>query len=487
MRRRPPVLPWALLLSGLAACGVALASDPPPPPHSEIRFQALYFSGYFMFLDPDPYVLTKEFAFFYNTVPDTGVDRHKMRDLFHLIYQRTAGPQAGETMFGHAWSRDLFHWVVDTAAFAVDTTAWNAAHVWAPSLVEHEGKVYMFYTGVDQANDQSIGYASTSLLDTTDTVWDPERVRVWTAGDTRWAVADPPVYGGQTQFRDPFVMADPDSSGRLLMFYAAHDSADCKLNRSGLAVGVARSEPGTVNAWKDLGYYPSTLRSATKIVQLEGPHVFPVNGGNSGWRLMYSNAGSPPGETGNTTIRFQGLAPGASVADTTPANWGAQQVLKDYLGGSSTVFGWSGSEQLHVSGGDYLAAFTAWGPVFQGIAMTRMNWQGSDFTLGQPLVTGVDEMRSPTRGVAMALPGFSPHANRISFQIDSPLALEAKLEIFDAQGRRVVSLLAGRLAPGRTSLTWEVAHGERTVASGVYFARLSFAGGARTALLPIAR
>jgi hypothetical protein len=223
MRRRPPVLPWALLLCGLAACGVALASDPPPPPHSEIRFQALFFSGYFMFLDPDPYVLTKEFAFFYNTVPDTGVDRHKMRDLFHLIYQRTAGPQAGETMFGHAWSRDLFHWVVDTAAFAVDTTAWNAAHVWAPSLVEHEGKVYMFYTGVDQANDQSIGYASTSLLDTTDTVWDPERVRVWTASDTRWAVADPPVYGGQTQFRDPFVMADPDSSGRLLMFYAAHD------------------------------------------------------------------------------------------------------------------------------------------------------------------------------------------------------------------------------------------------------------------------
>ena len=87
----------------------------------------------------------------------------------------------------------------------------------------------------------------------------------------------------------------------------------------------------------------------------------------------------------------------------------------------------------------------------------------------------------------MALPGFSPHANRICFQIDSPLALEAKLEIFDAQGRRVVSLLAGRLGPGRTSLTWDVAHGERAVASGVYFARLSFAGGSRTALLPIAR
>ena len=483
---RAAALPVVLALA-VVACGVALASDPPPEPHSEMHMQALYFSSYFEFLDPDPYVVTKEFAFFHNTVPDTVGGRHDLRDLFHLIYQRSVGPQAGETMFGHAWSGDLFHWVVDTAAFTVDATAWNSTHVWAPSLIEHEGKVYMFYCGVDQANDQSIGYASTSLLDTTDTVWDPERVRVWTANDTRWVVPHPPLYGSQTQLRDPFVIDDPDHPGRLLMFYAAHDSVDDKLNRGGLVVGVARSEPGTVNAWQDLGYYPSTLRSVTKIGQLEGPHVFPVNGGTNGWRLMYSSAGSPPGETGNTTIRFQQLAPGTSVADTTPAHWGAQQVLKDYLGGSPTVFGWSGSEQLHVPGGDYLAGFTAWGPVFQGIAITRMSWQGSDFTLGQPTVTGVDEVHSSARGVSMSLVGFSPHAGRVAFQLDSPLALDAKLEVFDTQGRRVATPFAGRLAAGRTTLHWDVARTQRAVTSGVYFARLSFAGGSRTAQIPIAR
>ena len=487
MRRKRTAARRALLALGVLACGAALANGTPPPPHSEIREQALFFSNYMLFIDPDPYVVTKEFAFFYNTVPDTGPDRHQRRDLFHLIYQRSVGPQAAETLFGHAWSRDLLHWVVDTAAFAVDTTAWNAAHVWAPSLVEHGGKVYLFYAGVDQADDQSIGYASTSLLDTTDTVWDPERIRVWTANDTHWAIADPPVYGYATQFRDPFVTPDPDNAGRLLMFYVAHDSVDFKLNRGGLAVGVARSEPGTVNAWRDLGYYPSTLRSVTNVGQLEGPHVFAVNGGNSGWRLMFSNAGTPPGENGNTTIRFETLAPGASVADTTPANWSAPVVLKTYLGGSSTVFGWSGTEQLHVNGGDYLAGFTAWGPLYQGIAITRMHWSGSEFTLGQAFVTAVDEYRSPARGVHMSLPGFSPHADVVAFELDSPLALEAALEIFDAQGRRVASLLAGRLAAGRTTLTWDVAHAERTVASGVYFARLSFAGGARTAVMPIVR
>jgi hypothetical protein len=401
-------------------------------------------------------VVTKEFAFFYNTVPDTGADRHKRRDLFHLVYQRTLGPQAGETLFGHAWSQDLLHWVVDTAAFAVDTTRWNSAHVWAPSLVEHGGKTYLFYAGVDQANDQSIGYASTSLLDTTDTVWDPDRVQVWTAKHTRWAVADPPIYGSQTQFRDPYVIPDPDSAGRLLMFYAAHDSVDFKLNRGGLAVGVARSEPGTVNAWKDLGYYPSTLRSVTNISQLEGPHVFPVNGGNGGWRLMFSSAGTPPGEIGNSTIRFENLAPGASVADTTRANWSAPLVLKDYLGGNSVVFGWSGSEQLHVSGGDYLAGFTAWGPVFQGIAITRMFWNTGGFSLGQPSLTAVDEYRSAARGVRMSLPAFSPRADVVTFELESPLELEAKLEVFDIMGRRVACCwsASSRRAARRSHGTW---------------------------------
>jgi glycosyl hydrolase family 32 len=477
------------VLVGLTFGGrpIAFAGDPPPPPHSEIPVEALRYTGWSLFLDPDRHVLTKEFAFFCNTVPDTGADRRERRDLFHLIYQRAAGPQAGETMFGHAWSPDLFHWVVDTAAFMVDTTAWNSAHVWAPSLVEHEGKVYMFYVGVDAANDQSIGYASTSLLDTTNTVWDPERVQVWTAGQTGWAVPDPPAYNFVTQFRDPFVMPDPDHPGRLLMLYAAHDSVDFKLNRPGLAIGVARSEPGTVNAWQDLGYYPSTLRSVTQIVQLEGPHAFPVNGGNTGWRLMYTSAGTPPGENGNTTIRFESLAPGVSVADTTRSNWSAPQVLKQYLGGNFAVYGWSGSEQLHVSGADYLAGFTAWGPTYQGISITRMTWTGNDFTLGQPLVTSVDEYRSAARGVRMGLAGYAPHADVITFELDSPLALEATLEVFDAQGRRVATLLDGPLTPGRVSVAWDVATTDGGVTSGVYFARLSFAGGVRTATIPIAR
>lgn len=452
--------------------------------HEDVR-QYVSFS---LFLDPDPFVITKEFALFYNTVPDPARGPGRVRGLFHIIYQRSAGPQQGETMFGHAWSTDLKSWAVDTMAFTIDATAWNAAHVWSPSLVHHGSRDYLFYTGVDSLGDQRIGYASTGLLDTTDTYWDPARTMVWQASNTHWAVPRPWTYGYFTQFRDPYVMEDPEHAGQLLMFFGAHDSLDFALGRGGLVAGIARSEPGTVDRWADLGYYPSTLVRTTKVGQLEGPHVVPQPGNPGSWRLVFSNAGTPPGESGDTTIRFETLAAGASLADTTSGHWSAPAVLEQYLGGDQTVFGWSGSEYLHLPNADYLAGFTAWGPVFQGISIARMNWHGGEFTLGGSLVTAVDATGSDTKGVSLRVSGGLPSAREVRFAIDAPRALEARLEIFDAQGRRVRTLFAGQLAGGRTALTWDLSASDGgRVASGAYFARLAFAGGVRAARLAVVR
>jgi hypothetical protein len=115
-----------------------------------------------------------------------------------------------------------------------------------------------------------------------------------------------------------------------------------------------------------------------------------------------------------------------------------------------------------------------------------MTWNGSDFTLGAPSLTSVDEYRSAARGLRMTLAGYAPHADAVAFEIESPLALEARLDVFDTQGRRVATLLDGPLAAGRATLRWDVATANGGVASGVYFARLSFPGGVRTAMIPIA-
>jgi len=451
---------------------------------------------YSVFHDPDGNVSVKEFAFFHNYVshldtvvtPESTTVTVRSRQLFHFIYQRSGGTHIAETTFGHAWSADLLHWVVDTLAFAVDTTWWNRNHVWSPSVIETHGRTYLFYTGVDEHEDQRIGYASTALLDTSNTVWDPERVMVWEAANTGWAVPDPPIYSGQTQFRDAYVMHDPEQPDCLLMYFGAHDSVDTKLGRGGLVVGVARSDPGNVNAWHDLGYFPTTLRSVTKVTQMEGPHVFSVDGTGLSWRLMFSNAGSPPGENGGTTIRFIALQPGESPADTTPAHWSAPVILRDYLNGVPTATGWSGSEELHVAGADYLGGFTAWSPGAIGIAFTRVIWNGSDFTLAAPSVTSVDEYRSSARGLTMSLMQWNPRAPQVKFQIDSPLELAAKLEVFDTQGRRMATPFEGKLAAGRTQVTWDLAGpGEIEVPSGVYFGQLRFAGGVRTVRIAVTR
>ena len=432
---------------------------------------------YSVFYDPDTTLQVKEFAFFHNVVGQ--------RELFHLLYQRSGGAHSTERTMGHAWSGDLAHWVVDTLAFAVDTTWWNRQHVWSPSLIEANGRTYMFYTGADDHEDQRIGYVSTAVLDTSNTVWDSRRVMVWEAKMTGWAVPDPPVYEGRTQFRDAYVTHDPENAGCLLMYYDAHDSVDARLNRVGTVVGVARSDPGSVDTWHDLGYFPSTLRSVTNIPQLEGPHIFSVNGSGTNWRLMFTNAGSPPGEFGQSTVRFESLAPGESPADTTPAHWSAPVILQQYLNDEPASFGWSGSEELRVPGADYMGGFMAWGPGTTGIAYARVAWNGTDFTLGAPTVTSVDEVHSTARDVRVRLAVWSPSASQVTFAIDSPAELAARLEIFDAQGRHAATPFDGTLARGPNTVTWDLERAR--VPNGVYFARLAFAGGSRSVSIPVAR
>jgi hypothetical protein len=88
----------------------------------------------------------------------------------------------------------------------------------------------------------------------------------------------------------------------------------------------------------------------------------------------------------------------------------------------------------------------------------------------------------------LVIAGSDPRARAVTFLIDSPDALAAKLDVFDVLGRRIATPFAGTLARGRTPVAWplERRDGAR-VANGVYFARLTFAGGNRTAQVVVAR
>jgi hypothetical protein len=60
----------------------------------------------------------------------------------------------------------------------------------------------------------------------------------------------------------------------------------------------------------------------------------------------------------------------------------------------------------------------------------------------------------------------------VDFEVPSPGA-DADLAAYDVSGRRIRSLFAGRLAPGRYSFAWDLRDGRgQRLAAGVYFVRV---------------
>ena len=169
-------------------------------------------------------------------------------------------------------------------------------------------------------------------------------------------------------------------------------------------------------------------------------------------------------------------APGYYLRDAT------QQNGRDRAG-----LGWEGTEHLKAGNVDYLAAFSAW--LFDGIHISRMYWSGPDFTLRVPAVTGVDEVGARTASLRLRVLDFQPTAAVVRLELESPVAMPVKFEIFDLAGRRISTLANRTITAGTTLLKWDRSGHERgrRAPSGVYYARLSYASGARVARLPLVR
>jgi hypothetical protein len=86
--------------------------------------------------------------------------------------------------------------------------------------------------------------------------------------------------------------------------------------------------------------------------------------------------------------------------------------------------------------------------------------------------TGVDDHRLPTVTVLMA-PSPNPLSNSSLLRFALAKGGDTRLEIYDAAGRRVASLVHATLEPGNYSVTWDGrADGGDPLGAGLYFARL---------------
>ena len=202
---------------------------------------------------------------------------------YHLFYiLQFSREDTSSTRFGHDVSTDLQHWTALPPVLPIRPGSWDSRHVWAPHVIERDGTWYMFYTGVDATGKQSTGLAIST--DPQLEEWQRLDHPVFSCEQVPWSwcdAADP--YG--IDFRDPFVMPDPDSTGRWMMVYST------RLADSTAVPGVAFSA-GDFTAWRDGGpLWRKNTNWWDNSRVFESPHLVQHDGT---WFLFYTSGASEP-------------------------------------------------------------------------------------------------------------------------------------------------------------------------------------------------
>ena len=494
-----------LLSSATGASSVGPVPDDPVSEPPEIEGRETYPVP---LEDPDsPYVRPKDFAFIYNTVW-TGLG---WEGVYHVFYTRhfdtIADDDQNEKSFVHAWWRPrTSYWKFDTTAFQCAGAPWDSLHVWAPTIIFRGGQYVIYYTGVDLERNQRIGYATTPVIDTSNTKngdWHRQSAPIFAADSAAWTDKAAPQ-----QCRDPYVMPNPDGAG-LIMCYAAKDAAT-----GAMAVGLARSFGG-LSGWTDRGRYVVTDSTHSHARRVESPHIF----ADSASAAIADNEGIPLGQVPNVTWRIM-FSDGdylsttrsaifttngsSALTDTSLAAWSqpGPTSLFSYASqgpqGPSGVAGLQATECLRAGKVYVLAGFQGLGgsPTHFGIRFRRMYWSlpnwpsNPDFvlsTLGAD-VMAVRGAQRQSGDLRFAVAGLVPARGRVWFRIETTVAMKARVVVYDVMGRAVKRILDQTVPNGVSYVSWD-ARGEtgRAVGSGIYFARLSSDGRNRVARVALVR
>jgi hypothetical protein len=412
---------------------------------------------------PGGTIRPKDFAFIYEL---------GQFHLFYIIHDTAKADSLTEKELGHAVSTDLYHWTQLAPVIHADTTSWDNAFIWAPTIIKQNGTFFMFYTGVSKTPGYNVlwGYQRIGVATSTDLMnWTRYSAPVFGGVNAPWVFVDSTQYDG-CQFRDPFVMVDPGNSSRWLMYYVATPFTSYVDH----IVGVGQNATGLA-PWSDVMpmWNTDTLRYQGKD---ESPHVFAEP---SVYYLFFTtNSGHP--------IQVQ-YAPSV-LADS--AQWQGTWSLFNVLGNNNPdIDNWYASEHLTVAGHDYLAFVhdadraiefreMTWGPPPTGGAKPTV-------TVGLPTTTAVSGGVS-VRELGLTVLGRIGFASPVAVRATLPASMAVRVDVFDLGGRRIRQLVNGTLPAGSTDLTWNGADdGMRQVESGIYFVRLRTPHGTRSARVPL--
>ncbi len=317
---------------------------------------------------------------------------------FHCFYIQAddAAPfDSTERALGHAMSKDFYFWTNLPPVLAARPGEWDDAKIWAPHVLELDGVYYMFYTGVTNdpgtyAFHQRIGLATSTDLMTWNRLDEP----VLSCAQIPWTFCDVTQPTGG-EFRDPFVMPDPDGPG-WLMYYTTRPSNAAHL----FEVGVAKSS-GDLTKWTDLKPMVITRSDWSGTTAVESPLMFQHAGL---WYLMFSGNGDQP-------LR---LTTGPSPTGA-PETWTNRGTLGAILG-LDTHF-WFASEHFFDGTHEYLAFVNydrmdtreiVWTPGWQFVLeqpalfhVQRLVWGAPRASEGEPVDLRIDAVNTLTQSIAI--------------------------------------------------------------------------------------
>ena len=380
--------------------GSARAQGCPPDPCNEQNCSSAFAypngAATARMLPPHPY-RAKDFAF---------IKFNGVYHLFYTLHDRTMcrEEQVGNAItFGHSTSTDLENWSFQGTVLVAGPIAWDGLHLWAPTLIQKDPYLYMFFTGVDGSgslnHQQRIGGARIR------TDIHPDLHSGWTefpAGSIDKAnpiltcgVEIPeclcgPTVGNLAEVRDPFVMRDVqlrngETTPGWLMYYVTVPQ-NLGPSATDMVVNVAWARYDDPTNWLHLTQLRATHFSSHQWSgKVESPHLV-LRG--STWYLFFS------GDQGIEWIS------GPNPVGDLPNDWSGHTVLDAALGPSFDPFHpehWFASEYLRDGSRDYLAWVHDFNPPLNDplcgtvgcqeirpVEIREMLWTGGTFTLADP-------------------------------------------------------------------------------------------------------
>jgi len=447
--------------------------------------------AYGKFHDPIPGTRPKDFCFFYDNLGH-----------FHLFFINTiagvpSNNAANERYFGHTKGTDLRNdWTPPDTSFHVQGAGWEAAHVWAPTLVQHGPTYYMFYAGVDAQGNQSIGVATTGNINVDPITWNRHSTPIVSRSTVTWI--DP---AGSAQCRDPFVMRAPFDSTVYIMLYCTQ-YYDQGSDTSKSTIGIAWQHANALaEPWNDYGRLQITdVPAAALDVNAESPHAFVHVNARGDTSYYVCASGNDTAFPRRDRLLRNRQSPWDVSADTTAMHWNLISSVYDQLGFAQLdqlVFeDLNASEYCRMYNHEYLAGINASVGIDStySIWITMFEWlnggSGPDVMalLGPVTEVGDGERGGVPAGEQLRLLGPSPGHGSVVLEMTVPRAEHVELTIYDVAGRAVRQLAGGTQLRGSWRVSWDGRDGSGGAAgSGVYFARMSWPGGARVARVVLLR